>query len=51
MPDPSLVYLGAGFGVAWIVIAAYLLRLWRLQRTITRRLEENERRSWSPRSD
>lgn len=43
MSDPSLPYLGAGFGVAWLIIAAYLVRLARAQRAINRRLEERER--------
>lgn len=51
MPDPSLAYLGAGFAVAWVVLAAYLLRLWRLQRSIVRRLDEIERRSRSSGTD
>lgn len=48
MSDGSLAYLGAGFLVAWIVIGAYVVRLWRLQRNISRRIEEVERRSPPP---
>jgi CcmD family protein len=43
MSDPSLKYLGAGFGVTWLIMAAYLIRLARAQRDIARRLEDKDR--------
>lgn len=48
MSDGTLAYLGAGFLVAWIVIGAYVVRLWRLQRDIARRIDDVERRSTPP---
>lgn len=40
MSDPNLGWLAAAFGVAWLVIGGYLIRLVRAQREIERRLEE-----------
>lgn len=40
MSDPNLVWLAAAFGVSWLAIGAYLVRLWRAQREIDRRLDE-----------
>ncbi len=48
MPDASVAYLGAGFVAAWLIIGAYVVRLWRLQRDIARRLDDVERRSSPP---
>ena len=43
MPDDTLGYLAAGFAVAWILMAAYVVRLWRLQQGIVRRLDDLDR--------
>ena len=40
MSDPSLPWLGVAFGIAWLVIGAYVVRLALAQRKIARRLEE-----------
>ncbi len=40
MSDPSLPWLAVAFGVAWLVIGAYVVRLALMQRKIARRLEE-----------
>jgi len=40
MADPSVSYLGAAFGVAWVALAGYLVRLGLAQRKIDRRLDE-----------
>jgi CcmD family protein len=37
-------WLGAAFGVAWLLLGAYIVRLWRAQRDLRRRLEELDRR-------
>jgi len=37
--EPSLPYLGAGFGIAWVALAVYFVRLARAQRNIDRRLD------------
>jgi CcmD family protein len=37
--DPSLPWLFAGFAVVWVLLGGYLVRLWRAQRDIARRLE------------
>jgi CcmD family protein len=39
VPD-TVVWLGVGFVVSWILIGAYLVRLARAQRDIARRVEE-----------
>ena len=36
----DLAWLGAAFAIAWLAIGAYLVRLWRAQAEIGRRLEE-----------
>ena len=36
----DLAWLGAAFGIAWLAIGASLVRLWRAQKAIDRRLEE-----------
>lgn len=36
----SLVPLAVAFGVAWLLIGAYVIRLARAQQKITKRLEE-----------
>lgn len=48
MSDPSVTYLGAAFAIVWIVMGAYLVRLWRLQRNISRRLDELAGRARPP---
>lgn len=40
MADPSLPWLAVGFGIAWVLIGAYVVRLAREQRRIDRRLDE-----------
>lgn len=45
MSDPSLPWLAAGFGIAWLLIGAYVVRLALAQRRIGRRLEELPRSS------
>jgi CcmD family protein len=40
MSDPSLPWLAVAFGVTWLVIGAYVVRLALVQRKIARRLEE-----------
>ena len=42
MSDPSIPYLGAAFGIAWVAMAAYFVRLARAQRDIDRRLSEKK---------
>lgn len=44
----SLGFLGLAYGIAWVIIAAYLLRLARRQKAIERRLEERRASSESP---
>jgi CcmD family protein len=44
MADPSLPYLGAGFGIAWVAMAVYLVRLAKAQRDIDRKLSERKDR-------
>jgi CcmD family protein len=36
----NLGWLAVGFGIVWLVLGLYLVRLWRAQRAIERRLEE-----------
>ncbi len=36
----DLAWLGAAFAIAWLAIGLYLVRLWRAQKAIERRLEE-----------
>jgi CcmD family protein len=38
MADPGIPYLGAAFGIAWVAMAAYFVRLARAQRDIDRKL-------------
>ena len=45
MSDPGLAWLGAAFGVTWLLIGAYLVRLWRAQHALDRRLSELAGRS------
>jgi CcmD family protein len=40
----ELGWLAAAFGIGWLVLGAYLVRLWRAQQAIDRRLEELGRR-------
>jgi CcmD family protein len=42
MADPGIPYLGAAFGIAWVAMAAYLVRLARAQRDIDRRLSDRK---------
>jgi CcmD family protein len=42
--DPNLGWLAAAFGVTWLVIGGYLVRLWRAQREIDRRIEDLDER-------
>jgi CcmD family protein len=44
MSDPNLGWLAAAFGVAWVAIGAYLVRLVRAQREIDRKLDELSKR-------
>jgi CcmD family protein len=44
MSDPNLVWLAAAFGVTWLAIGAYLVRLWRAQREIDDRLSQLSKR-------
>jgi CcmD family protein len=37
--DASLTYLGVGFGLAWLVLAVYFVRLARAQRDINDKLD------------
>jgi CcmD family protein len=41
--DPSIPYLGAAFGIAWVALAAYFVRLARAQRDIDRRMSEQKK--------
>lgn len=43
MPDPSLTYLGAAFGIAWVAMAAYFVRLAKAQRDIDRKLSDRKK--------
>ncbi len=38
MSDPGIPYLGAAFGIAWVAMAAYFVRLAKAQRDIDRKL-------------
>lgn len=38
MSDPNLGWLALAFGVTWLAIGAYLVRLWRAQRRIDEHL-------------
>jgi len=40
--DPAIPYLGAAFGIAWVAMAAYFVRLARAQRDIDRRLSDRK---------
>jgi CcmD family protein len=40
MSDPNLGWLALAFGVTWIAIGAYLVRLVRAQRDIDRKLDD-----------
>jgi len=44
LADPSLPYLGAAFGIAWVAMAAYFVRLARAQRDINRKLDQDSKR-------
>jgi CcmD family protein len=46
--DPSVAYLGAAFAIVWVVMGAYLIRLWRMQKDITRRLDALAARTRPP---
>lgn len=43
MSDPSIPYLGAAFGIAWVAMAAYFVRLARAQRDLDRKLSERKK--------
>ncbi len=43
MADPSLTYVGAGFGLAWLALAVYFVRLARAQRDINRKLDQQSK--------
>lgn len=43
MKGSGLPVLAAAFGVAWLALGAYLVRLWRAQRRLVRRIEDLER--------
>lgn len=45
MSNAALGWLGAAFAIAWVLIGGYLVRLWRAQREIARKLEALEKRS------
>ena len=45
MSDPSLGWLAVAFGIAWLLIGGYVVRLALTQRKIARRLEELPRGS------
>jgi CcmD family protein len=38
MSDPGIPYLGAAFGIAWVAMAAYFVRLAKAQRDIDKRM-------------
>jgi CcmD family protein len=38
MADPGVAYLGAAFGIAWVAMAAYFVRLAKAQKDIDRKL-------------
>jgi CcmD family protein len=40
VPPDTVSWLGIGFVVSWILIGAYLVRLARAQREISRRVDE-----------
>lgn len=40
MSDPNLGWLAAAFAISWLAIGVYLVRLWRAQREIDRRLKD-----------
>lgn len=40
MSDPGLPWLALAFGVAWVIVGIYVVRLTRAQRDIDRKLEE-----------
>lgn len=42
MADPSVTYLGAAFGITWVALAAYFVRLARAQRDIDRKLTDRK---------
>jgi len=42
MSDPSIGYLGAAFGITWVAMAAYFVRLARAQRDIDKKLSERK---------
>jgi CcmD family protein len=44
MSDPNLPWLAVAFGVAWLAIGAYLVRLVRAQRDIDRKLDDLSKR-------
>ena len=43
MSDPGIGYLGAAFGIAWVAMAAYFVRLARAQRDLDRKLSERKK--------
>jgi len=42
MSDPSVAYLGAAFGIAWVAMAAYFVRLAKAQKDIDRKLSQRK---------
>jgi CcmD family protein len=43
MSDPSVTYLGAAFGIAWVAMAAYFVRLAKAQKDIDRKLADRKK--------
>ena len=42
MSDPGIPYLGAAFGIAWVAMAAYFVRLAKAQRDIDKKLSDRK---------
>jgi len=42
MSDPAIGYLGAAFGITWVAMAAYFVRLARAQRNIDKKLTKRK---------